>query len=193
MLSSSCGIMVRLVAQPVPKQLANSRRNKAKKYNGFNMSKENLALMDWNIYIVNLPAIKFKYPAIVKLYQLRWRIENIFKVLKSTLKLNSIHNVSEHQLRFIILTKMIFFLLIAKELYVKAVTICSTLYNRELSLIQLSKNMVNSPKLLFLMILELQTSGVLSGQNLIFLIKYCCYDKRKRQNMNQKMKQYANP
>lgn len=191
-LTEPAGIQIRLIGKPVPEEVANQRRCQAKKHNKFNTSKDNLSLMDWDIYVVNLPATQFDHKAVVRLYRLRWRIENIFKALKSNLKLDAIHTVSEHQLRFIILTQMIFFLLITKVLYVNAQGVCKKNFDSELSLLKLTIQMEKNVNMLLSMLIEVYTPEGLSEGHQTFLIKYCCYEKRKRLNMNQKIKPHVN-
>jgi Transposase DDE domain len=192
-LRSANGMQIRMVTQPVPQDVANQRRRQAKKNNKFNTSKENLLLMNWDIYIVNLPTAQYDHASIVRLYRLRWRIENIFKALKSNLHLDAIHNVSEHQLRYILLIKMIFYMLIAKKLYVGAQAVCKDQFNCELSLLKLTTQMVKNINLLLEMIVALHTPEGLTDKHLKFLMRYCCYDKRKRVNMNQKINAHLNP
>ncbi len=87
---------VRIAAKLVKVEIANLRRMKAKKESsGKNPSKELLALMSWSIFIVTIRTEKFTFEMILKLYGLRWRIENIFKTWKSHFSFNKIHNVSE--------------------------------------------------------------------------------------------------
>jgi hypothetical protein len=50
-----------------------------KKSRGHNPSKAILKLVDWIIYITNIPALKAKFAEILGIYGLKWSIEVIFK------------------------------------------------------------------------------------------------------------------
>ena len=70
---------VRLLAAPVAPEIANLRRMKANKESkGHNPSKAVLELMDWTIYLTNIPDLKANFTEILGIYGLRWRIEVIF-------------------------------------------------------------------------------------------------------------------
>ncbi len=98
---------VRIVAEPVKEEIANLRRMKAKKESsGKNPSKELLSLMSWSIFITTIRTEKFTFGMILKLYGLRWRIENIFKTWKSHFSFSKIHNVSERQLRVLLTARL---------------------------------------------------------------------------------------
>ncbi len=85
---------VRIVAEPVKVEIADLRRMKAKKESGSkNSSKELPALMSWSIFITTIRTETFTFAMILKLYRLRWRIENIFKTWKSCFIFSKIHNV----------------------------------------------------------------------------------------------------
>jgi len=82
----------RIAAELVKEDIANQRRMKAKKESGGkNPSKELPALMSGTIFIVTFKTEKFTFEMILKLYGLRWRIENIFKTWKSHCSFSKIH------------------------------------------------------------------------------------------------------
>ena len=82
-------VPVRLVALPVPEEVANLRRHRAKAYARRHFrappSKEHLFLMGWNLLLTNVPASIWPPKALAAVYRLRWRIEIIFKTWKSHL------------------------------------------------------------------------------------------------------------
>jgi len=78
-------VPVRLVATKLPKDVAEKRRIKEKKNpdRRRNISKANLELLGWGIYITNILPTVWDAKTVCEVYQLRWRIEIIFKSWKS--------------------------------------------------------------------------------------------------------------
>lgn len=80
-------IKCRLVARRLPEQVINQRKREAKRNakdhskNGY--SKKHLKLLEWEIYLTNLSAEQADADTVIATYRLRWRIENLFKALKS--------------------------------------------------------------------------------------------------------------
>jgi hypothetical protein len=76
----------RLVALPVPQEVGDRRRqkalNKARRQKK-GIRKEILALMDWTIFVTNVPAEMLSIRQIAILYPVRWQIELVFKLWKS--------------------------------------------------------------------------------------------------------------
>lgn len=76
----------RLVALPVPQEVADRRRHKAKekaRRQKTGSSKEVLALMAWTIFVTNVPVEMLSIEQIALLYPVRWQIELVFKLWKS--------------------------------------------------------------------------------------------------------------
>jgi len=83
----------RLIVVRCPPEIAAERRRKAKvdaKSHHWNCSQRHLDLLDWNLFITNLPADRFPIEHILRLYRLRWQIELIFKFCKSQLGLDRV-------------------------------------------------------------------------------------------------------
>jgi hypothetical protein len=86
-------IPVRFVAQRIPEELANRRRQKLKeghRRRGKKPCQESLALQGWSIYITNTKEEQISYKELFPIYSLRWQIELIFKLSKSLLQIDSI-------------------------------------------------------------------------------------------------------
>ncbi len=67
-----------------------------------NHSERYYKLMDWNIYITNVPPAVWSSKDVDAVYPLRWRIETIFKAWKSNMCLEHLHqSISETQLIFL--------------------------------------------------------------------------------------------
>lgn len=77
----------RLVIIRVPKEIGDKRRRhlneEAKRRGKKAHRKPYLALQDWMIFVTNLDEEQASNAQLHELYQLRWRIENIFKLSKS--------------------------------------------------------------------------------------------------------------
>ena len=137
-LSSPTGPLVRLITQKVNDEIANTRRQKFKQEQKRNTPKQKtLDLMSWTIYITNIMDSDFNFKEINNYYLLRWRVEIIFKAMKSHLNLDSIHKVSENQLKFILLAKMINIILIIQIIYKPISIQISNKYQKDVSLLKL--------------------------------------------------------
>ena len=76
----------RLIALPVPQEVGDRRRQKALKKarcQKKGIREEVLALMDWTIFVTNVPPEMLSIPQIALLYGVRWQIELVFKLWKS--------------------------------------------------------------------------------------------------------------
>ena len=76
---------MRLVAQKLPKPMADQRIEAAKndRHSKANHSDEYYELLKWEIYLTNVDAQVLTIKEIVKIYGLRWYIEILFKAWKS--------------------------------------------------------------------------------------------------------------
>jgi hypothetical protein len=100
---------VRVVAVRLPKAVADERRRKAKANRDRRLkpSHEHMRLLDWNIFVTNVPSSLASANTLVELYALRWRIETIFKAWKSHWQLGLLTEVSAEQLLIVVLAKLI--------------------------------------------------------------------------------------
>lgn len=102
-------VPVRLVALPVPEQVANERRRKAKNHRDKrrNPSKQDLELLGWNIFATSVDSSIWSPETIPKIYSLRWRIEIIFKSWKSHFNLTKTATGSAFQVEALIWAKLL--------------------------------------------------------------------------------------
>jgi len=118
LLAGAERVPVRLVALPVPEEVANRRRQKARAAAQHRQrpppSPEYLFLMGWNLLLTNVPASLWPPKALVAVYRLRWRIEIIFKTWKSHLGLRHLNCRTARLLELSVLTKLLFCALIAQ-------------------------------------------------------------------------------
>ena len=83
----------RMVVLRVPQEVADERRRIAyvtARRQGRTPSARHLALMEWTIYITNVPTTLLTLRQVVILYSVRWQIELIFKVWKSECALDRV-------------------------------------------------------------------------------------------------------
>ncbi len=175
---------VRLIAAPVNEEIANKRKAKAKKeIKGHNPSKEVLELMSWTIFITTIPEEEASFDKILKLYSLRWRIEIVFKAWKSHAAFGKIHNVSEIQLRILLIARLIMVVVFTHYVYYPWAIIIRSKYKHEISLLKLFRFITNNLEHVELFIYgECPKNRDVAEIN---LLKYCTYDKRVRLNFNQ--------
>ncbi len=178
------GAIIRIVAQPVSEELANQRRAQAKKSAKTPPSKLSQELLSWSIFLTTIPIEKADFKAIFELYSLRWRVETIFKGMKSHLKLDRIHNVSNTQLKFIIVAKMILFLLVFQFIFSWFSKRISKHFHQELSLLKLCRYLKDNVCLLPDLLKQVCANRLQKHSRSVtmLLLKYCTYDKKKCTN-----------
>lgn len=169
----------RLMAVPVPEEVANLRRMKAKKETkGHAPSAEVLALMSWSIFLTTIENPSITISVIMALYGLRWRIENIFKTWKSYFSFAKLHQVSENQLRILLTARLIIISICFHQAYVPLCNAILRHANKHLSLMKFMRYVRQNPTQLPRLLLQcLWTSQLLDA-----LARYCTYDQRKRTN-----------
>ena len=111
---------VRLIAIPVPENVAAERRRKAKinRDRRLNPSKEHLALLSWNIFVLNINSDILDSEQIAELYNCRWRIENIFKSWKSHFSITNVPNASVIRVKTYIYAMLIFITVFQSYIFV---------------------------------------------------------------------------
>jgi hypothetical protein len=175
--------LLRLVAAPVGREVADMRRRKAKKETrGHKPSVEMLALMDWTIFLTNAPGQEAGFNDLLMAYGLRWRIEVIFKTWKSHLSFDSIHRVSETELKIILMVRLLLITEGTNVLYRLCHQEIRKRHERDLSLQKFIKRLSRDPGLFSLISEALDHPGDPETRVWDHLARYCCYDKRKRKN-----------
>jgi len=176
--------IVRIVAKPVSNKIANSRRMKAKKENKTTPTKEYLKSLSWTIFITTITLDKASFKILYDMYCLRWRIEIIFKSLKSNMSFDKIHNVSFIQLNTILIARFIMIIISTQLIYQPYKLIIKKKKGRDLSLIKVIQYLNRHPNKIIELIENLNVSSI-DNIPIQSLIKYCAYDKRKRKNYEQ--------
>lgn len=181
---------VRLVSAPVSEEVANYRRMKAKReMKGHDPSAEVLALMNWTIFLTTADN-GVDFADILRIYGLRWRIEVIFKTWKSHLNFDAIHRVSDIGLRSILTMRLVMITEGTNVLYRSCHSYVKQHHGRELSLQKFLKRLGRSPELAGMITQALADLSREPGEpeseeareTWNHLVRYCCYDKRKRKN-----------
>jgi hypothetical protein len=134
-------LAVRLVALPVDPALAAERRRKCKvnRDRRLNPSKDHLALLGWNIFILNVHADTLPAEEVLTLYGLRWRIETIFKTWKSNFNLTAFPRTSAVHVRAYIYAFLIFVTLFHATIFSQSGMLSMNKQNKSLSLLKLSR------------------------------------------------------
>jgi hypothetical protein len=92
-LGKEAKIRVRLIATKLSIEQSSERRRKANKLaksHGYKSSQKNQKLLDWSIFITNIPENKITSEAIMKIYKVRWQIELLFKLYKSNIEIENL-------------------------------------------------------------------------------------------------------
>lgn len=180
---------VRIVAVPENEEIACRRRAKAKKdASGHKPSKNVLDLMSWTIFITTIPKECATFKQIHKMYSLRWRIEIIFKAWKSHVKFAKCHNVSEYQLRTLLIARLIMIVIYVHCVYSPCFNMIREEYGRDLSLLRIFNYLTLNIGELWIMIalaLNMAQNSIHSEKAKTNIVKYCSYDKRTRTNFIQ--------
>ncbi len=111
----------RLIAIPVAEKVAAERRRqyKANRDRRLNPSKEHLALLGWDIFITNVASKCITAKQIAKLYDLRWRIEIIFKSWKSCFNITNVPNANVIRVQAYIYAMLIFITIFQVHIFLK--------------------------------------------------------------------------
>jgi len=109
LLGAEQRVKARLVALPVPEDVANQRRRKAKNNRDkrCNPSKNALELLGWNILVTTVPSCTWSADMVQQAYGVRWRIEIIFKSWKSHFNLTHTPTGSANQVEVLIWARLL--------------------------------------------------------------------------------------
>lgn len=188
MLNNESKTIVRLLAYPVSKEVADNRRRKAKNEKKKSPTKEYLESLSWSIYITTITDLQIDYDFIYQVYGLRWRIEIIFKCWKSNMGFDKIHNVSKIQLNVLLLARFIMIVVCTQLIFGRCRPIVKTDFNRDLSLLKLTKYLLRHPIKIVSILKEINDSDKRTAGGIRAVAKFCVYDKRrKRLNYQQKI------
>ena len=94
-------IPCRLIMIRLPQEVADRQRQKAKENaqrHGRQVTQEYLNLLDWALFITNVPVAMLRCEHVASLYRIRWQIELVFKMCKSFCGLDHIASLRPHRI-----------------------------------------------------------------------------------------------
>lgn len=182
-IGGSTNDLVVLYAVKINEELANERRRKGKSNAKQHIVSENtLQLYSWQIYLTSINDESYTIEDIYNFYSLRWRIEIIFKAMKSHVNFANIHEVPDRQLRFILKSRILLLILITRFIYHPIKTqIEKRKLDFSISLLQLVKYIIKNVQALDSIFEKTKkktidfTDPVIAG-----ICKYCRYSKKKK-------------
>jgi len=176
---------VRLVALPVPQEVADRRRALAKNNRDRRCvpNSQRLALMNWSLFITNVSPKVWPAKIMVQIYRLRWRIEVIFKSWKSHLRLRDLNCRSADLVLLSVLLKLLYCLLTTRCFDALAV---ATPLRRHISLLRFSRALGHCGLLMTATLLQISPERLLTHH----LAHHVFYEQRSdRQNFPQYLNQ----
>jgi hypothetical protein len=179
--------LIRLVAVPVPEEVANRRRAAAKNNRDHRCvpGRQHLALMDWSLFVTNVSSEVWSPKVLARIYRLRWRIEIIFKSWKSHLRLRELNCRSANLVRLSVLLKLFYCLLTAGCFQALARAVSPS---PGLSLLRFSRAFAHCGILISAVLLQLRPDQLLAH----YLSKHAFYEKRPdRKNFQQCLSELA--
>jgi len=184
-IGKSNQVPVRLVAIKLSKEQASRRRRYAKRDRDrrLNHDKKYYELLGYKIFITSQEREYLTRDEIIKLYQIRWRIESIFKTWKSAFNLQQLipknRSITKERVDATILMMLIFILLVQFKTYRYMISFALKRKMEIVSIYKLSQYIAGNLHFILLNNME-------SIANLIAY--HCRYDKRKdRLNYDQKL------
>lgn len=174
---------VRLVAIPVPKPVADARRRKLRhnRNRKVNPSAEHLALLDWEIFITNVPPAIWTAATVGAVYGIRWRIEIIFKTWKQHFALPEFTDGSQEQIEILIYAKLLFITLFQVSIFRSWALAVKHRTGRALSLLKVAKFITHHWWLILWLLTQPEGVHLLESQ----IIAHCTYERRKRLNYDE--------
>lgn len=112
-------VPVRLIAYRVPENISVERRRKAQataKKQGRTLTKKSLTLLDFSIFITNVPKVIWPAEVVGTIYRLRWQIELLYKSWKSGLQIDYLKGINHNRIESLLYVRMIMVLII-NEIY----------------------------------------------------------------------------
>lgn len=100
----------RLIAIPLPQEVADRRRQRAKekaRRKGRTPSAEYLVTLDWLLFVTNVPETMLSIEQVALLYRVRWQIELVFKLWKSYAGLQRTQTLRRERILYELYAKMI--------------------------------------------------------------------------------------
>jgi hypothetical protein len=163
----------RLVAIPVAPEVAAERRRKYKTNRDLrlNPSKTHLALLGWDIFITNVPPERLTAQQIAETYDLRWRIEIIFKSWKSHFNLAHVPRANVVRVQAHVYAMLLFITIFQVHIFVKLYRENLETYHTQLSLLKVARFFKEH---LWMLVLSILNLDMVKEQ----IFYHCRYDSR---------------
>ena len=156
---------------------------KAKReHRGHHPSQAVLELMDWTIFITTISDALADFTRILAIYGLRWRIEVIFKAWKSHMNFHLLHRVSKRQMMILLKARLLLITCATNLLHGPLAAVLRRRYQRRLSLLKFMRYLSGGQANFLRALRSLLRADAPAHAFHQALVRYCCYDQRKRQN-----------
>lgn len=178
---SEAKLPVRVVAIPVPEDVAGERRRKLlnSRDKRLNPDPTRLALLGWEIFLTNVPQDIWDAPTVCRIYGVRWRIEIIFKSWKSHFKIHAFDHPTPTQVQLLIYARLIYITLFQSCFFAQFAAFAYASTGKHLSILKAADFFSER-------ILTALVSGGDCGTIVQQILKHCTYEKRnKRLNYGQ--------
>lgn len=179
-------LKVRMVAYRVPKDIIAKRRrmtHKRAKEMGRTTSQKKLALLDFSLFVTNIPSEMVSSEIIGTIYRIRWEIELIFKQWKSQLKLDFLQGVNIFRIACLMYARLCTVLILA-HITAGFMNLAKRLCEGELSPVKLIEYLFRNGNLS--KAFQTQTLEEFENRMLQDLPKRLLKDKRSRTTMRQR-------
>jgi hypothetical protein len=140
---------VRLIAYKMPREIVEKRlrrAHKGAKEMGRTLSKAKLDLLEFSLFVTNIPENMISAEMIGTIYRLRWEIELTFKQWKSLLKIDVLKGINRYRVECMIWSRVCLVIIIA-SLTANFMNLAKHLCGRELSPTKLIFYLIRDSKL----------------------------------------------
>ena len=183
-------LMVRLIAERAPAEVANQRRckaNKTAKKKGRKPTKKHLYLMNWSLYVTNVEREKLPAETVSLVYRLRWYIELVFKSWKSHHGLAQVRGEREERIECFIYGRLIM-IVIMTFLFGSIKRYLWKTRRREASLVKVIRHFQVKAYKALTVLLDTEALGRFLSTEFFEACRLCMMDSRKRPTTEQKLR-----
>lgn len=169
--------MIPLRSAQAEQRIRKARKDRDKR---LNHSNDYYLWLKYNVFITNIEEKTLDGKEIAEAYKVRWQIEIVFKSWKSNGHLQqALHEgcTNIYRVKTTIYLLLMFFCLVMQKVYIPYHNRIQKLYNKQLSLMKLLAFVCNN-------VIQVICASTVKLKE--FLMKYCCYERRKdRNNMTE--------
>lgn len=174
---------VRLVAIPIPNEVAQARRRALlhNRNGSVNPSADHLALLNWEMFITTVPPETWTANMVGAVYGVRWRIEIIFKTWKQHIHLPHFTNASSIHIEILLLAKLLCISLFQVYIFRSWALAVAQQTPRVLSLLKVTQFLTSHFWLMLVTLSRPDGIQQLEAQ----IMTHCTYDRRTRLNYHE--------